>query len=351
MAALIRWANIQPAPVLSLDVPSGVNPGTGQIHEPAVQAAATMTLALPKDGMLRPGVAAHAGVGVHEARRTMARVQRRREDGLLAADDALAGLAQRTHRDQRLRPESVGHDHRGLTRRGAKAREQDLRDRRLGRREGAAQFFALLRGPRLARPDQSARGDQRSAEIMKENNLSDPYDVRKHGGIDLPTMQKWLNFHFSICLDLFGQELSTNAATYYTMGLKGRYEETKIDDDHVLDGASYKVPEIRDGKIVDVEEPALNAINQRLRDDYYTDSQRGVDLLKSVTPANPVGVFVDLDVSMARTGTRDDDLALRLIDQIHATPHLEFRGFQHYAGHVMHIEGHAARAETSLAQV
>jgi benzoyl-CoA 2,3-dioxygenase component B len=118
---------------------------------------------------------------------------------------------------------------------------------------------------------------QRSAEIMKENNLSDPRDVRQHGGIDLPTIQKWLNFHFSICLDLFGQELSTNAATYYTMGLKGRFEETKIKDDHVLDGASYKVPEIRDGKIIDVEEPALNAINQRLRDDYYTDSQRGVD--------------------------------------------------------------------------
>jgi benzoyl-CoA 2,3-dioxygenase component B len=118
---------------------------------------------------------------------------------------------------------------------------------------------------------------QRSAEIMKENNLSDPYDVRKHGGIDLPTIQKWLNFHFSICLDLFGQELSTNAATYYTMGIKGRFEETSIDDDHVLEGASYKVPEIRDGKIIDVEEPALNAINQRLRDDYYADSQRGVD--------------------------------------------------------------------------
>jgi len=118
---------------------------------------------------------------------------------------------------------------------------------------------------------------QRSAEIMKENNLSDPHDVRQHGGIDLPTIQKWLNFHFSICLDLFGQELSTNAATYYTMGIKGRFEETKIDDDHVLDGDSYKVPEIRDGKIIDVDEPALNAINQRLRDDYYIDSQRGVD--------------------------------------------------------------------------
>ncbi len=118
---------------------------------------------------------------------------------------------------------------------------------------------------------------QRTCEIMKENKLSDPSDVRKFGGVDLPTLQKYINFHYSICLDLFGQELSTNAATYYTMGIKGRYGETKIADDHVLEGMSYKVPGIRDGKIVESDEPALNAINQRLRDDYATDSQRGID--------------------------------------------------------------------------
>jgi benzoyl-CoA 2,3-epoxidase subunit B len=118
---------------------------------------------------------------------------------------------------------------------------------------------------------------QRTCEIMKENKLSDPMDVRKFGGIDLPTIQKYINFHYSICLDLFGQELSTNAANYYTMGIKGRYGETKIGDDHILDHATYKVPEVRSGHIVDVDEPALNAINQRLRDDYSTDSQRGMD--------------------------------------------------------------------------
>ena len=118
---------------------------------------------------------------------------------------------------------------------------------------------------------------QRSCEIMNENKLADPADVRKHGGIDLPTIQKYLNFHFSICLDLFGQELSTNAANYYTMGIKGRYGETKINDDHVLTGATYKVPEVRGTTITEVDEPALNAINQRLRDDYYDDTQRGID--------------------------------------------------------------------------
>jgi benzoyl-CoA 2,3-dioxygenase component B len=129
---------------------------------------------------------------------------------------------------------------------------------------------------------------QRSAEIMKENKLGDPTDVRQHGGIDLPTLQKYINFHYSICLDLFGQELSTNAANYYTMGLKGRYGETKIADDHVLESATYKVPEIRGDKIVEVDEPALVAINQRLRNDYVADSQRGIDNWNKIIRQNGV---------------------------------------------------------------
>ncbi|MGE5538566.1 MAG: benzoyl-CoA 2,3-epoxidase subunit BoxB [Gemmatimonas sp.] len=135
---------------------------------------------------------------------------------------------------------------------------------------------------------------QRTCEIMKQNKLSDPMDVRKFGGIDLPTIQKYINFHYSICLDLFGQELSTNAATYYTMGIKGRYGETKIADDHVLDRETYKVPEVRGEKIVDVDEPALNAINQRLRDDYATDSQRGMDGFNKIIAAHGIDFTLKL---------------------------------------------------------
>ena len=79
------------------------------------------------------------------------------------------------------------------------------------------------------------------------------------------------------------------------------------------------------------------------------DSQLGLDLLKGLQPAQPLGVVLDLDVSMGRTGSRDDDLVARLLDGVHATPHLRFVGFQHYAGHVMHIEGHEARKSASLA--
>jgi NAD(P)H-hydrate epimerase len=60
-AELIRWANAQDGPVLSLDVPSGVDTTTGSVWDPAITAAATMTLALPKEGLRAPGVAAKAG--------------------------------------------------------------------------------------------------------------------------------------------------------------------------------------------------------------------------------------------------------------------------------------------------
>jgi len=115
---------------------------------------------------------------------------------------------------------------------------------------------------------------QRSGELAREN---DTLDVRKFGGIDLPTLQKYLNFYYSICLDLFGQEKSTNAANFYSMGIKGRYEEHSIDDDHVLEGLTYKVPEISGDRIILTDMPALTSINERLRDDYRTDSQKGVD--------------------------------------------------------------------------
>jgi len=113
----------------------------------------------------------------------------------------------------------------------------------------------------------------RTCELMKEHDTD---DVRPFGGIDLKTLQKYLNFHFSVSVDLFGSELSTNAANYYTMGIKGRFEETRIDDDHKLSDATYPVEHVVDGKIVTRQEPALIAINERLRDDYVTDCGKGV---------------------------------------------------------------------------
>lgn len=60
-AELIRWANQQNAPILALDVPSGVDTSSGKVFTPAIQAAATMTLALPKAGLLANNVATQVG--------------------------------------------------------------------------------------------------------------------------------------------------------------------------------------------------------------------------------------------------------------------------------------------------
>jgi len=115
---------------------------------------------------------------------------------------------------------------------------------------------------------------QRACEIMREHKTD---DVRKFGGIDLETIQKFVNFHFSVSVDLFGQEVSTNAANYFTMGLKGRFQETRIDDDHTLENSPYPVAEVKADGIVYSDRSALTAINERLRDDYIKDCQRGVD--------------------------------------------------------------------------
>src|SRR5690242_482350 len=121
---------------------------------------------------------------------------------------------------------------------------------------------------------------QRTCEAMKEAGVEDVNDIqaqRALGVIDLSTMQKKLNLHYSLSLDLFGSEVSTNAANAFNASLKGRFQETKIEDDHKLESSTYPVLKLVDGVIKRVDEPALTAINMRLRDDYTADCQRGLD--------------------------------------------------------------------------
>jgi benzoyl-CoA 2,3-epoxidase subunit B len=118
---------------------------------------------------------------------------------------------------------------------------------------------------------------QRTCDLMREHKTDDPDRLRRLGAIDLPTLQRYLNFHYSVSLDLFGSEISTNAANFYTGGLKGRFEEGKKADDHLLVEATYPVTRLEGDRIVTREEPALTSLNERLRDDYIADCQRGVD--------------------------------------------------------------------------
>jgi benzoyl-CoA 2,3-epoxidase subunit B len=122
-----------------------------------------------------------------------------------------------------------------------------------------------------------ARIIQRTCEVMSEHNTTDPAQVRAQGVIDLETLQRFVNFHYSVTLDLFGAEISSNAASFYTGGLKGRYGETNIGDDHSLASDSYPTQEVAHGEIVNRQVPALTALNARLRDSYTREVQAGLD--------------------------------------------------------------------------
>jgi benzoyl-CoA 2,3-dioxygenase component B len=118
---------------------------------------------------------------------------------------------------------------------------------------------------------------QRTCEVMRDNNITDPYAVeaiRKYGVVDLATMQKKMNFHYSVTLDLFGSEISTNAANAFNSSVKGRFHETKIDDDHQLHNDTYPILRNINGKFELVDEPAISAVNGRLCDDYINDCEQ-----------------------------------------------------------------------------
>ena len=115
---------------------------------------------------------------------------------------------------------------------------------------------------------------RRTVDLMKEH---DTEDVRPHGGIDVATLQRYLNFHYSVSLDLFGAETSTNAANYFAAGLKGRYKEEDRDDDHRLAGATRGVLAVDADDVVEREVSQLAAINCTLRDDYSDDCRKGLD--------------------------------------------------------------------------
>jgi benzoyl-CoA 2,3-dioxygenase component B len=116
---------------------------------------------------------------------------------------------------------------------------------------------------------------QRTVEVMLEH---DTEDVAGLGAIPLPVIQKYLNFHYSVSLDLFGGETSTNVANYYTAGLKGRWMEDRRKDDHRLTSDSIMVDALsEDGQIGETEVAALVGLNTDLRREYISDCQSGVN--------------------------------------------------------------------------
>ncbi len=116
----------------------------------------------------------------------------------------------------------------------------------------------------------------RTAEVMLKEKIDHPDDLRKLGIIDVGTLQRYLNLWYSLSLDLFGGEVSSNAATFFASGLKGRAKESRYED-HIALEQSYTMNVVEGGAVKAQEIALRNAMNEVLRDEYVEDCQRGVD--------------------------------------------------------------------------
>src|SRR4249919_1621295 len=112
---------------------------------------------------------------------------------------------------------------------------------------------------------------KRTLEVMKALASDEPAKIRAQGAIDLPTLQKYLNFWCSSSLDLFGSEISSNSAANFASGLKGRPDESQYQD-HVLRDSNFRLltPE------GEQEVPMLNALNEVMRESYLKDCEIGL---------------------------------------------------------------------------
>ncbi len=125
---------------------------------------------------------------------------------------------------------------------------------------------------------------QRTCTLMKQ----DPdEDARRQGGVDLFTIQRYINLWYSVSADLFGGEVSTNAANYFGASLKGRDRETSHGDHRALE-ATYRMAIPEDGTLADREIPLRNAMNEVLRDNYIEDCRRGCDRWNRVLESESV---------------------------------------------------------------
>lgn len=117
---------------------------------------------------------------------------------------------------------------------------------------------------------------RRTLEVMKELDTEDSQEVRNFGAIDLPTLQKYMNFWYSSALDLFGSEASSNAASYFAQGIKGRPDEATYADHREIDTVlAMEVPDDQGG--VRSETVAMrNAMNLVTREAYTKDCGIGL---------------------------------------------------------------------------
>jgi len=100
-------------------------------------------------------------------------------------------------------------------------------------------------------------------------------EASRHGAINLETVQRYLNFWYSSCLDLFGAEISGNAADYFASSLKSRHREDRYSEHQLLD-QEYSIEHMLEGSLQTQEVPMRCAMNEVLRDEYIRDCERVV---------------------------------------------------------------------------
>ncbi|TDJ68757.1 MAG: benzoyl-CoA 2,3-epoxidase subunit BoxB [Planctomycetota bacterium] len=118
-----------------------------------------------------------------------------------------------------------------------------------------------------------ARIIKRTCEVMNEHPDE---DVQKYGAIPLELIQRYIYFWASSSLDLFGAEVSSNSANFFSSGLKGRAYEDKYEE-HLAQDQFYVMERWKDGALVNEEVPMRNAMNEVLRDAYIKDSEKGIE--------------------------------------------------------------------------
>jgi len=117
---------------------------------------------------------------------------------------------------------------------------------------------------------------RRTIEVMQELGSDDPVAVRKAGAIDLPTLQRYMNFWFSSALDLFGADQSSNAASYFATGLKGRPDEARYADHLERDTTIELDRPTAEGKPASEAVPTRSAMNEIARRAYMADCEIGL---------------------------------------------------------------------------
>ena len=177
---------------------------------------------------------------------------------------------------------------------------------------------------------------RRSAQLTK---LDPGGDARAQGGIDLPTVQKFINFWFSYCLDLFGSEISTNASDFFATGLKGRFNEEKRYSEHSALNQTKTILMPRSGQLVNEEVELRTAMNECLREDYVDDCQNAIRRWSKAVAAEGVnfevtlpsprfhrhqGIYADMTFDLAGNPISADEFERRKADWLPSTTDLAY---------------------------